>query len=114
MTKLEHRDLLVKLSAEGKFPCYDTEQCYCMYRHPEKGTGCAVGVLIPDEEYETEMECGSSDDLFRDFPKLLRHIPEGVSRGQLRDIQRIHDSMTKEWNHERFVQLIQPHFKETE
>ncbi len=58
---------------EKHAPSYDTELRCCRYRDPS-GNKCAVGVIIPDEKYEKEMEnttlqqlsmqFGFSDNLF--------------------------------------------------
>jgi hypothetical protein len=40
----------------------------CMYRAPD-GLRCAVGVLIPDDLYDTEFETNSSDKVIHDLFK---------------------------------------------
>lgn len=59
----------------------------CMYRHPD-GLKCFVGALIPDAEYDQNMEDKRVEVLVRDFdPPSLR----GLCRPLLMDLQRIHD-----------------------
>ena len=60
----------------------------CLYRGPE-GTKCAVGILIPDEQYNPSMEHHTVQTLIDKFP-----MPEYFNRDKIMLIalQRIHDS----------------------
>ena len=60
----------------------------CFYRGPE-GTKCAVGILIPDEQYNPSMEHHTVQTLIDKFP-----MPEYFNRDKIMLIalQRIHDS----------------------
>lgn len=61
MTNQEYYDKLVCAALDGTFPSYDENQNICMYRHGNHR--CAVGILIPDEEYSESMEKRSADTL---------------------------------------------------
>ena len=61
----------------------------CLYRGPE-GTKCAVGAMIPDEEYEPEMEGFS----VRDLPNLQTVIVNDdimANMELLESLQCVHD-----------------------
>ena len=60
-------DIVVNhLFTQGR-PAYDGVRG-CMYRAPD-GLRCAVGVLIPDDLYDTEFETNSSDKVIHDLFK---------------------------------------------
>jgi len=64
----------------------------CMYRGPN-GLMCAIGCLIPDELYDSEMDCGdgmTADTLLETyFP--LKQIFRNLPLGFLKDLQALHD-----------------------
>lgn len=64
----------------------------CLYRGPDN-TSCAVGCLIPDDQYDFEMElCGSIYnvvDCFPDNPFIRSLTPENIAFLQI--LQSIHD-----------------------
>lgn len=65
------------------------EDNFCMYRS-EGGQRCAIGMYIPDEEYEVRME-----DLTVSDSLIMSVLPESVSRlGTLflRSMQLLHDT----------------------
>lgn len=61
----------------------------CYYRDPDDWhTRCAVGVLIPDDEYEPAMEDNGVTSILDDWPlQSLREIDEGF----LKATQEAHD-----------------------
>lgn len=69
---------------------------YCLYRGPN-GTKCAVGCLIPDEDYDPTMENRSAYDLFTstvtpmEFPKLE---PLNENKDILNRLQTVHDNLS--------------------
>jgi hypothetical protein len=65
---------------------------YCQYRGAD-GTKCAVGWLIPDEEYKPEMECGTIGTLL-DNRVLPRNLQEefSINADLLRTLQKVHDN----------------------
>jgi len=75
---------------------------YCAYRG-EGGTKCAVGVLIPDELYDEEMDNTAYSNptgiftVVRKFPELKRIFGRGKASiiPMLGDLQYLHDSA--EW-----------------
>jgi hypothetical protein len=114
MTKQQYYDLLVETSRSGGFPSVGVHD-KCVYRG-DNGRKCAVGLLIPDDEYSerwdkdecTGLTCGE------ECPRGLlacvkRHIPEGMKLEDLEDCQSAHDMNTdlnKPWNHAGFVKLL--------
>ena len=112
MTKLEYKDLLIKTSLAGLFPC----TCSivrtdisppCLYKSPDNGRKCAVGILIPDDRYRTSFEGAN----FRDVVDkgVGDNMPEGLTIEDLQKIQRCHDdqvSYLTAWDHNLFVSNI--------
>ncbi len=76
------------LTRPGGARAYDENQGMCMYRTPD-GNKCAVGCLIPDEEYNTDMEGVGVQTLVMEhsLPTL-----NGASTELLADLQSIHDT----------------------
>jgi hypothetical protein len=68
----------------------------CAYRG-DNGLSCAVGCLIPDDEYLSDMECLSVSELTDEFTsvKLSKHLSKFLTRNQdlLMDLQALHDSI---------------------
>ena len=107
MTKQEYYDLLVLSSVDGTFPSWGWGSIGCLYRSPN-GTKCAIGVLIPYEEYELRME-GGACRLFYEFPQLHKYIPIGMTVMDLKTVQRIHDGFKStygKWKASRFVEAL--------
>lgn len=110
MTKLEYKDLLIKTSSAGLFPCYTTNKnglASCLYKSPDNGRKCAVGILIPDDRYRTSFEGAN----FRDVVDkgVGDNMPEGLTIEQLRKIQNYHDDQALDltaWDHNLFVSNI--------
>ncbi len=74
----------------------------CLYRGPD-GLSCAVGCLIPDEEYRPDME-RRFDELVDKFPRIgiYLRLAESCQRKQiLMNLQRIHDNH-EHWNRDGF------------
>lgn len=59
---------------------------HCLYRGPE-GRKCAIGWLIPDDEYQVHFEEGSLGDVYEACPSL-----DGLDDDILDRIQRAHDN----------------------
>ena len=59
----------------------------CVYRHSDGIKRCAVGILIPDDEYSSTFEGYRIEDLRRARPYLL----EGVDLHLLQAMQDAHD-----------------------
>lgn len=76
---------------------YGNTQHSCLYRGPD-GLKCAVGALIPDEEYKPEFEGLAVLSLMRRKPASLI----GLDRDLLLELQRVHDSID-DWTHSGFV-----------
>jgi len=85
MTNQEAFDVMVRhlrkqgcksLSASGR----------CVYRGP-RGLRCAVGALIPDDEYCMNLEYWGASWVQKKVPAL-----EGISTDILEEMQMIHDS----------------------
>lgn len=69
----------------------------CMYRSPD-GLMCAVGCLIPDEQYVPQMDGMGGADILggtgteflaKDYPELVASM--GLQVWQLEHMQRVHD-----------------------
>lgn len=64
---------------------YDGHNRYCVYRSPD-GLKCAVGVLIPDEFYDSNLEGQPASSLTNLIPFL-----QNVDKYFLDKMQEIHD-----------------------
>lgn len=97
----EWLDVLTKASADGEFPAVSDEGV-CVYR-TDDGRACAVGLLIPDDEF-TENDVGSvlSGEFWDTYGDAM---PPWATRDQLAEVQNAHDSLARneEWGHEEFV-----------
>ncbi len=104
MTRQEYRDLLITKSNAGEFPAgkYDEEldQFLCSYR-AENGRRCVVGLIIPDDRYDPEIEGSNMKTL-----KVVKCIdfPDGVTQIDLEELQHLHDNLSNEnpWPTEKF------------
>jgi len=66
----------------------------CVYK-TEKNNRCAIGAFIPDDFDPAAFEfTGSSTDLLRAYPALLKHMPF-KNLSALRDLQKTHDDSYK-------------------
>lgn len=118
-SKQEWLDVLVSKSKAGKFPSmkrYDHNNAVCLYR-AEGGVACAVGLLIPDDQYDPRMDAdasGNSLTLDHSLEIIGFQIPEWTNYEELQEAQRIHDSIALSvglalfvgWNHELFLARI--------
>jgi hypothetical protein len=113
-TNRSYFDLLVKTSAEGKFPAYEGGQC--KYR-TSNGLKCGVGVIVPDEIYcdlfdHNEFMVTGIIYLNNHLPNVLKlkeWIPEGMTILELADVQKVHDSNSSPyylWDHDNFVKQL--------
>lgn len=111
MTKQEYKELLIKTSLEGGFPCNIKGTMNCLYRSSE-GKKCAVGLLIPDEKYKTSFEGSLLEYVVENG--VGDNIPIGLNIPILSSIQLCHDDQVtaihrKElsgWDHNLFVSDI--------
>lgn len=79
------------LFKQGKRSVSGSGSC-CLYRGPN-GTSCAVGCLIPDDQYNPGMEYISVDRLIENFvdtTPVLKSLKRNV--GLLAELQSAHDS----------------------
>lgn len=89
MTKREYLELLVKSCHDGTFPSIDGK--VCLFRKnetPHCKERCAVGLLIPDDEYDRGVEARGVRALCE---KGLVTCPEGMTSADLVDCQSVHD-----------------------
>ena len=65
----------------------------CLYRTRD-GSKCAVGILIPDELYQPDMENNPASDMLTQFGDLYRHIGIGGAGDLsfLDELQSCHDT----------------------
>lgn len=89
-------DTVVKHLALQKNRSAKTGTNRCMYRGP-LGMKCAVGALIPDEEFMPKMEFKNVSDICGEIPSL-----KDINRNLLIDLQRIHD-FAGNWDSSGFV-----------
>lgn len=106
MTKQEYYDLLVKSAQDGTFPSYEDSECrYRADRTALCKRRCAVGVIIPDESYSTDMEgCGVSSALIDPW------IPDGMTLRDMGFVQDAHDTLAdchiETWKASKFVMKL--------
>lgn len=103
---------LVEASLSGGFPSrhrqpeYDGEYVGCAYRGVG-GSRCAVGLLIPDEKYSSDMEgcLPGSENVHQALPGWARDLQESNENSLLNFAQRCHDleAAKSEWSHELFL-----------
>lgn len=116
LNRQKYLELLIKTSAEGGFPAAKLDNSkflhfMCYYRLNDRK--CAIGILIPDNVYHKDMECGDVYKLIDRFPSLKEHFPKDVAPEEFYNIQQIHDNLAKKcsqqnmkWPHETFVTQI--------
>ncbi len=63
----------------------------CMYRG-NGGAKCILGVCIPDELYDEEMESKAAELLKHTFPREWEMVFDGISEHDLARLQGVHDS----------------------
>lgn len=82
MNKQEQFDIMVnhllKQNARSETQGGDEGDPICLYRHSD-GRKCAVGVLIPDELYEAEMEGNNPRQLLHLYPELCAYIDKDLA-----------------------------------
>lgn len=103
MTRQEYKELLIQCARDGTFPSMG-EDGICMYRGPD-GKKCAAGVLIPDEEYESQMEGLSWQSLPSELTDRIR--PEGMTDQEMQTVQELHDIWAQQWDPEEFIQEVE-------
>src|SRR5574338_602162 len=103
MTKRDYYDLLIQCTRDGTFPSHVGPKC--LYRSPSNRR-CAIGVLIPDEDYKPfwDVDQYPVDDL---PPQILEAItPEGMRLADLLAIQRVHDTHAITWDAEDVIDAL--------
>jgi hypothetical protein len=78
------------LLTQGRRAQYGGATAYsdaCRYRAPD-GAMCAIGCLIPDEEYDPHIEGKGAGDLIEDWPELRPYLP---SLRLAKALQGLHD-----------------------
>ena len=86
MTNQEAFDAVAKhLLTQMKPSVAENDSQSCLYRGPD-GLKCAIGALIPDDQYRKEFEYQGIDEIAQYVPAL-----EGVSVHLLLELQLIHD-----------------------
>lgn len=94
MTYMEAQEIfdkvVIHLDTQGR-RASDPGIAGCFYRTPD-GLSCAVGCLIPDNEYKPEMECGSVYALVRSFPRVPSIAAVAPNVDLLYSLQIVHDS----------------------
>lgn len=74
------------LLTQNRKSVYDSNNINCFYRGPN-GTKCAIGCLISDSEYSTELEGRNIYSLKNTFTWMIEH------EQLLTDLQYVHDSI---------------------
>ena len=106
MTKQEAFTLMVQHLRTQAIPSvisHDEGGVNCLYRHPDGIRRCAVGVLIPDKDYSTDLEGKGVGGLLIDHPHLawlapLNHRGMDGPFGMLHQMQNLHDSVVNQGN----------------
>lgn len=110
-TAQEYFDLLVKTSEKGGFPSTQGTGSYfcCRYRTKD-GRCCAIGIVIPDDVYNPDMENSPIDELLEDGLKLEDIGLSNFEPDDIWEIQNVHDMMatfvttrTYGWDHDNFI-----------
>jgi hypothetical protein len=76
----------------------------CRYRS-KNGAKCAIGMFIPDKDYNSEIEGYGPKDLIKDFSYLTDKIPletEGLTKLQI-----VHDGTTSEDDDQILVEILE-------
>ena len=97
MTNQEILDKVANHLLTQNEKAYNEDEHSCAYLDPE-GRKCAVGCLIPDDQYSKELEGA----IITSNPKL-KALPcmQGLDLDFLRDLQMLHDrSPTSKWRKE--------------
>jgi hypothetical protein len=95
MTNQEAFDIAVKgVIAQGK-AAYNPYHEDCYYRSPD-GSKCAIGMIIPDDQYSPDIEGTGPRALLR--INSVWHIPalDDPSAGMLEALQDAHDGVARE------------------
>lgn len=93
MTKQEYYNLLVKSARDSTFPGFDVDKHQCRYRFGNHR--CAVGIIIPDEDYDPLYDNRPGGSLcIHELPSelKLRILPEEMTLEQLSEVQTKHDA----------------------
>ncbi len=76
----------------------------CVYRGGSDAASeirCAIGVCIPDDMYDSELDHhGSIADIHDEMPEWYKSVFNGVKKTQLLKLQFIHDSHFKDFEGE--------------
>ena len=96
MTEQEIFDKVYTHFVVERNPCSVSADGTCMYRGLN-GAKCAVGLLIPDEQYQEGMEGMSASMLCEEYPSVCDW---GVSPDFLMSLQCAHDRMRYVLPHE--------------
>lgn len=107
MTKQQYFDLIMDCNNKGLFPAVGS--LGCAYRG-EDGRKCVIGLLIPDCEYEPDLEGKIVDQLFEQY-ELDYIIPSGMTKTQLYNLQYYHDGAVSNWNKEVFARRVREVFE---
>lgn len=99
MTRQEYYDLLVKSAVEGTFPGWDGR--HCTYRTADGKHRCAIGILIPDEMYDSRDEGASVNGL--DNELIEKILPEDMIVPELLLVQELHDEHAFQWDTSKFI-----------
>lgn len=82
--------------AKDKRKAFSNENEFCKYRN-EEGVACFVGVCIPDDTYNEDMEGHDFHNLIARFP-VIKDIFKDCDSSFVKSLQVIHDSNEpKEW-----------------
>lgn len=73
----------------------------CLYRGPN-GLKCAVGALIPDEEYRTQFEDVIASTVVQNCPSL-----QGIDKGLLNKMQNAHDNVRVQFWEDEFKEIAE-------
>jgi len=86
---------------------YDTEREICVYKHKD-GLKCAIGCLIPDEEYSPKLEGMSlfAEDFLSLCPTVAKLYNKPECDELLLDLQHLHDNAVGEFINDKTRDLF--------
>lgn len=97
--------VIIHLRTQGH-PAIDKDKDVCVYRHPNGIDRCAIGILIPDEEYKSDFEGELVGKIYSMVPSF-----QNLDINLLTILQYMHDSSSHkgfniEWPKEIEIEFL--------
>ena len=111
-TVQEYYDRLYEAAYDGTFPSYTEDPSYesgirCLYRGEGKHR-CAIGLLLPDANYDEDFD-NNPVGCYQLFRRGLLEEVEGLGENELDRIQEAHDDTIRElggWSASAFLKKL--------